>query len=123
MNYEMIGLFYLFAAVFFISGLKLLGSPDTARKGNFISASGMAIAILATIFSNDLNYEKIIYGALAGGLIGLVVAKKVAMTKMPEMVALFNGFGGLASLLVGCAALKNTISPETFFLSTVFLSI
>ena len=123
MNYEIIGLFYLVAAVFFISGLKLLGSPDTARKGNFISASGMFIAILATAFSNDINYEKIIYGVLVGGLVGVVVAKKVVMTKMPEMVALFNGFGGLASLLVGCAALQNTVSPEIFFLSTVFLSI
>jgi len=123
MNYEALGLFYLVSAVLFITGLKLLGSPDTARKGNFISALGMTLAIFITILSKDLNYENAIYGFLAGGLIGLFVAKKVAMTKMPEMVALFNGFGGLASLLVGCAALINTISSDIFFLSTVFLSI
>ena len=101
MSTEIIDLVYIVAAILFIVGLKFLGSPATARKGNVISSIGMAIAVIATLFSKGLNFELIIGGFVIGGLIGAVVARKVEMTSMPEMVALFNGFGGLASLFVG----------------------
>ena len=123
MSTEIIDLIYIVAAILFIVGLKFLGSPATARKGNLISSIGMAIAVIATLFSKGLNFELIIGGFVIGGLIGAVVARKVEMTSMPEMVALFNGFGGLASLFVGWSALMATASPEVFFLVTVFLSI
>ena len=123
MNEEIIDLVYIVAAVLFIVGLKFLGSPASARKGNIISSVGMAIAVIATLFTKGLNYELIIGGFVIGGVIGAVVARKVEMTSMPEMVALFNGFGGLASLFVGWSALKNEPTPELFFLATEFLSI
>ena len=123
MSTEIIDLVYIVAAILFIVGLKFLGSPATARKGNVISSIGMAIAVIATLFSKGLNFELIIGGFVIGGLIGAVVARKVEMTSMPEMVALFNGFGGLASLFVGWSALMATASPGVFFLVTVFLSI
>ena len=123
MSTEIIDLVYIVAAILFIVGLKFLGSPATARKGNVISSIGMAIAVIATLFSKGLNFELIIGGLAIGGLIGAVVARKVEMTSMPEMVALFNGFGGLASLFVGWSVLMATASPEIFFLVTVFLSI
>ncbi|MEE3241180.1 MAG: NAD(P)(+) transhydrogenase (Re/Si-specific) subunit beta [Pseudomonadota bacterium] len=123
MSTEIIDLVYIVAAILFIVGLKFLGSPATARKGNVISSIGMAIAVIATLFSKGLNFELIIVGFVIGGLIGAVVARKVEMTSMPEMVALFNGFGGLASLFVGWSVLMATASPEIFFLVTVFLSI
>ena len=123
MSTEIIDLVYIVAAILFMIGLKFLGSPATARKGNVISSIGMAIAVIATLFSKGLNFELIIVGFVIGGLIGAVVARKVEMTSMPEMVALFNGFGGLASLFVGWSVLMATASPEIFFLVTVFLSI
>ena len=99
-----INLAYIAAAILFIYGIKMLGSATTARRGNRISSIGMLIAIVVTLVDQDiLGYTWIIAGLVLGGLIGTVAAKKVAMTGMPEMVALFNGFGGLASLLVGWA--------------------
>jgi NAD(P) transhydrogenase subunit beta len=95
---------YVAAAVLFIFGLKMLSSPATARRGNMISAIGMLLAIVVTLVSRKIiAYEWIIGGILLGGIIGAVAARKISMTGMPEMVAIFNGFGGIASLLVGWA--------------------
>ena len=94
---------YFVASVFFILGIKMLSSPLTARKGNFISFSGMMIAIITTLTYVEYNLNSIIYivsGISLGGIIGLVFAKKVQMTSMPQMVAIFNGLGGLASSLI-----------------------
>ena len=92
---------YLIAAVLFIVGLKRLGSPDTARSGNMLGALGMLIAIAATLFSQEiLGFGAILAGLAIGGLIGLVLARTVQMTAMPQLVAIFNGFGGGASALV-----------------------
>jgi len=94
---------YFIASVFFILGIKMLSSPLTARKGNFISFSGMIIAIITTLTYVEYNLNSIIYivsGISLGGIIGLVFAKKVQMTSMPQMVAIFNGLGGLASSLI-----------------------
>ena len=95
---------YIAAAVLFILGIKMLGSADTARRGNLLSSVGMLIAVIATLAGqNILAFKWIILGLAIGGAIGALAAKVVKMTGMPEMVALFNGFGGLASLLVGWA--------------------
>ncbi len=95
---------YLIGAVLFIFGIKMLGSPKTARKGNFYSAVGMLIAIVVTLFDKHiLTYEWIIVGVLAGSLIGIIFALRVEMTSMPQMVGLLNGFGGGASTLVALA--------------------
>lgn len=107
MNIELgINLAYIVSAVLFIFGLKQLGSPATARRGNFLSAAGMLIAIVATLVNEvKLPWEYIIGGIVVGSLIGGIASKKVEMTGMPELVAIFNGFGGSASLLVGWTAL------------------
>lgn len=107
MNIELaINLAYIVSAVLFVFGLKLLGSPASARKGNFLSAAGMLIAIVATLVNEiKLPWENIIGALIVGSLIGGFAAKKVEMTGMPELVAIFNGFGGAASLLVGWTAL------------------
>lgn len=92
---------YLIASVLFIIGIKYLGKTKDARKGNVISAVGMVIAIAATLFTLEvLTFLEIGIAILVGSAIGLYYAQKVAMTKIPEMVALFNGFGGLASFAV-----------------------
>ncbi|WOO40221.1 NAD(P)(+) transhydrogenase (Re/Si-specific) subunit beta [Rubellicoccus peritrichatus] len=105
MNTEtLINLAYIAAAVIFIFGIKMLGSANTARQGNRLSAVGMLIAVIVTLIDQQIvRYELIIAGLIIGGLIGVVAARIVKMTSMPELVALFNGFGGLASLLVGWA--------------------
>jgi H+-translocating NAD(P) transhydrogenase subunit beta len=92
---------YLIASVLFIIGIKYLGKTKDARKGNVISAVGMVIAIAVTLFTLEvLTLLEIGIAILVGSAIGLYYAQKVAMTKIPEMVALFNGFGGLASFAV-----------------------
>ena len=96
-----IQLAYLVASVLFILGIKYLGKTKDARKGNFVSAVGMLIAIVATLLTlNILTLLEIGVCVLIGSAIGLYYAYKVPMTKIPEMVALFNGFGGLASFAV-----------------------
>ena len=103
---QLTSIVYLIAAVFFILGLKKLSSPKTARQGNLFAMIGMLIAVLMTLFDrNILSYEYIILGLIIGGAIGAIAAKKVQMTSMPQMVALFNGFGGIASALVAFAEL------------------
>ena len=113
---------FVLSAALFIFGLKQLGSPATARRGNLISAIGMLIAIVAALMDQGIvDYRFILAGFVVGGVIGALAARMVAMTSMPEMVALFNGFGGMASLLVGMAAL--TPNAATFTLVTIVLSI
>ncbi|MCS6884928.1 MAG: NAD(P)(+) transhydrogenase (Re/Si-specific) subunit beta [Acidobacteriota bacterium] len=98
---KLINVAYLVASVLFILGIKQLGSPRTARNGNFLSSLGMLIAILVTLFDKHvLSFQWILVGMLVGGAIGAVMALKVEMTAMPQMVGLLNGFGGGASALV-----------------------
>ena len=113
---------YIVSGGLFIFGLKQLGSPATARRGNMISATAMLVAIVAALLDQGIvDFQFIVIGFVVGGAVGAAAARLVQMTSMPEMVALFNGFGGMASLLVGWAAL----SPEagTFTLVTIILSI
>jgi H+-translocating NAD(P) transhydrogenase subunit beta len=92
---------YLVATILFFLGLKYLGSPATARKGNAIAAVGMLLAIVATLFYQQvLNYSLILAGIGVGSLIGTIGAYRVAMTSMPQMVGLLNGLGGGASTLI-----------------------
>ncbi len=128
-------LFYVLSAILFIFGLKKLSHPKTARNGNMIASIGMLIAIVATLIAyNSLDFTLIIIGIVVGGLIGGVFATKVEMTQMPQMVAIFNGFGGAASALVAGAdfitnmdklntgEMINGLDP-TFYLVVVILSI
>ena len=123
MNLELlIQLGYVVAAGLFIFGLKMLGSPDTARKGNGISAIGMLVAIVVALLDQGIvQYEYILGGMVVGGAVGAVAARTVAMTSMPEMVALFNGVGGAASGLVGLSALS--LEGSSFTYITIILSI
>lgn len=99
-------LFYLIAAVLFIYGLKGLTYPRTAPKGNLMSATGMLIAVLTVLISSTgLNWAVVLAGLAVGGCIGVLLALKVPMTAMPQLVAMFNGFGGGASLLVAAVTL------------------
>ncbi len=103
---------YLFAAVLFILGIKGLTHPRTAVRGNRISALGMLVAVVVTMFLAKLNLAIIIAGLVVGAAIGLVAALKVQMTAMPQMVAIFNGFGGGASVLVAGAELLGRTGNE-----------
>ena len=132
---------YIAASIFFILGIKKLGKANTARKGNFLSSIGMGIAVFA-VFVEGISYiivtrnvgPKIglfflsaavpLTAIIVGGIVGFIWAKKVEMTGMPELVALFNGFGGLASLLValsqfcsGKAVTSNAFSAITLGLT------
>lgn len=106
MGLHLLVLAYLIASVTFIVGLKMLSNPATARKGNWVAAAGMSLAILATIFlyeDNGVklhNYGWIFGGLLIGAVVGTLAAKKVKMTAMPQMVSLFNGMGGACAALV-----------------------
>ncbi len=97
---------YMIASVFFIMGIKKLGKADSARKGNLMSSIGMGIAVISVLISQDVfeagivAYVIIVLAIAAGSVIGFIWAKKVEMTGMPQLVALFNGFGGLSSMLV-----------------------
>jgi len=103
---SIINLAYVIAATLFVFGIKMLGSAETARRGNMISGIGMLIAVVVTLLNKGMSYEWIVAGLIVGTLIGGISARLVKMTSMPELVALFNGFGGLASLLVAWAELE-----------------
>ncbi len=98
---QWIDISYLIAAVLFIYALKMMSSPKTARKGNLLGATGMLIAIVFTVTKGEIvSWPWIITGLVIGSAIGAFLALRVQMTAMPQMVAMFNGFGGLASALV-----------------------
>ena len=115
---------YVLASVLFILGIKKLSHPKTARNGNFLAAVGMFIAIAATLIAyKQLDYQIIVIGIAIGSIIGVLFATKVEMTQMPQMVAIFNGFGGGASALVAAAEFLNTGAISSFTLTTIILSI
>lgn len=105
---------YLVAASLFILGLKRLGSPRTARAGNRLAAIGMLIGVVAALLSERiLNPVELASGLLIGGAIGIVLARRTALTEMPELVAVFNGFGGAASALVAGAEAMRFVTEST----------
>lgn len=98
---HLITLVYLVASVLFIIGLKMLGHPDSARRGNLWAAAGMALAVLATLVAPGTHNHLLIIAAIAiGAVIGTVSAKKVKMTAMPQMVSFFNGMGGACAAVI-----------------------
>ena len=114
---DWVALGYLISAIFFIFGLKKLGHPRTAPRGNQYGMMGMAIAVITTIIHLNfipggiVGWSIILGGILIGSLIGYIMAVKVEMTGMPEMVALFNGFGGAASALVALSETWKGLKP------------
>jgi H+-translocating NAD(P) transhydrogenase subunit beta len=122
MSYSLLTVIYLIASVTFILGLKMLSHPESARRGNLVAAGGMFIAIVGTIFLyEDLdtgerlhNYGWIFGGLMIGGIIGTLIAKRVKMTAMPEMVSLFNGMGGACAALISIAEFNHfALLPQT----------
>lgn len=114
---------YLLSAALFIFGLKKLGHPRTAPLGNQYGAMGMLVAVITTIVdmqlsSGGMNWELIVAGLLVGSIIGIIMAVKVEMTGMPELVALFNGFGGAASALVALSEMWKYIEDPNMALPT-----
>ena len=102
---------YLLAAILFIAGLKGLAHPKSAVRGNLLGAVGMLIAIVVTLVDQDvLNWTWIVAGVAAGSAIGALLALRIQMTAMPQLVGLFNGFGGGASILVAGAVLIQLFS-------------
>jgi len=136
MKENLILISYIISAILFIVGIKQLGKVNTARKGNFLSSLGMLTAIIATMFmlvpeGNELS-QRMVYiitgGIILGAIIGIFSATKIAMTSMPEMVAIFNGFGGSASALVASAEFfkihgGSAINNDTTTLITIMLSV
>lgn len=117
MQFEYVNIVYLLAAILFIFGLKGLAHPRSAVRGNLTGAVGMLLAVIVTLLDRQIiRYELIIAGLVVGAFIGALLAVKIKMTAMPQLVGLFNGFGGGASLLVAGAVLIETIlvtrSPE-----------
>ncbi|MFL2676955.1 MAG: NAD(P)(+) transhydrogenase (Re/Si-specific) subunit beta [Dehalococcoidia bacterium] len=117
---------YFISSLFFIIGIKMLSSPLTARSGNFISFSGMVLAIVTTLTFVKYDLNSIIYiasGIILGGIIGLTFAKKVQMTSMPQMVAIFNGLGGLASALIAFSEIIKVSNKLEFNLISISILI
>ncbi len=116
MTLDIRALLYLFAAAAFIIGLKRLSGPRTARSGNRIAAAGMLVAIVVTLIDQSVEWQWIALGVVLGSAVGALLALRVQMTEMPQLVAAFNGFGGLASALVAGAEFVNFgggLSTET----------
>jgi len=110
--YSFQNIVYIFSSILFISGIKMLGKEDTAVRGNFLSALAMFIAVSIT-FINVINPLLILIGISIGAIIGSIIALRVKMTSIPEMVALFNGFGGLATFFIAWSEF-NSIPSNTF---------
>jgi NAD(P) transhydrogenase subunit beta len=111
MKNNLLEICYLIGSITFILGLKMMGNAKTARKGNLIGAFGMTLAILGTIFLHEGTISPKIYGMIAaaiglGTVIGWMTAKKVQMTKMPELVSIFNGMGGACAALISLIELN-----------------
>jgi NAD(P) transhydrogenase subunit beta len=121
---------YLLGSISFILGLKMLSHPETARKGNLLAAAGMAIAILATIFFHENEAgEPIgnliwIFAAIGvGTFAGYLMAMKVKMTAMPQMVSLFNGMGGACAAIISIVEYTSHPSHDVGFLAIAFLGL
>jgi NAD(P) transhydrogenase subunit beta len=115
---------YVLAAALFILGLKLLGHPSTARKGNALSSIAMLLAIVVTLFDKQIvNFELIAIAMIAGSIVGIFAARLIAMTSMPELVSLLNGIGGLASLFVAWSTIEGNTQLSHFVLIVTFLAL
>ena len=118
MKHHLLEICYLIGSITFILGLKMMGNAKTARKGNIIGAIGMTVAIIGTIFLHEGNVSGLIFGLIFGAialgtLIGWVTAKKVQMTKMPELVSMFNGMGGACAALISIIEFNHLAETHT----------
>ncbi len=126
-----VDILYLVSAVCFIYGIKMLSHPKSARNGNLVASVGMLIAVVATVWlGTNLDPTMIVVAMIVGSLIGGFFAVKVEMTQMPQLVAIFNGFGGAASALVasseffkGQAQMVSGSEPSIFFIVSIVLSV
>lgn len=118
MNSSIISISYLIAAALFILGIKNLSKPRTAVRGNQMAAVGMLIAIVATLATQGLSYSWIAAGIIVGGIIGALMATRVLMTNMPQMVAMLNGSGGGSSLFIAAASYLE-LTGQTSFLAPI----
>ncbi|MCH8569027.1 MAG: NAD(P)(+) transhydrogenase (Re/Si-specific) subunit beta [Balneolales bacterium] len=127
MSTEIIEFIYLICIILFIAGLKRLSRPDTARSGNLLAALGMGLAIAVTLVypveSSSNNYAWIAAGMALGSVIGLVVAKKVKMTAMPEMVSLFNGLGGACAMFISLVEFNNYPAGTSLLNGQIFAAL
>jgi NAD(P) transhydrogenase subunit beta len=115
---------YIVSSVMFILGIKMLGKEATAVKGNYLSALAMFSAVGITCLSLEIDLKIILAGVLLGGLIGSLIAIKVKMTAIPEMVALFNGFGGLATFLIAWSQFNepnNSMLQHVLIMLTIYI--
>lgn len=114
---SLVKLFYLVGAVAFVWGLRLLSSPDSARRGNILAGIGMGIAIIGALIepiaNANNNYLWIFLGLLVGGIVGWLAAKKIQMTAMPQMVSVFNGLGGACATVLAAAELTKFYEQES----------
>ena len=118
MNLEIQHIIYLLSSVTFILGLKMLSNAKTAKKGNSLAAVGMITAILTAIVFHDGAVSPLVYGLIFGAIaigtvVGWLTAKRVQMTKMPELVSLFNGMGGACAALIGLVEFHHNTSNPT----------
>ena len=127
---KFIDIAYLFSAILFIYGLKMLSHPKTARNGNLIASLGMLIAIIVTVYlGTNLDFSKILIAMALGSIIGAFFAIRVEMTQMPQLVAIFNGFGGGASALVASSEFLKSMDnqaamePSAFLIISIVLSV
>ena len=127
MGQHLLEICYLIASVTFIIGLKMMSDPKTARKGNLVAAGGMTLAIIGTIFLFNTSQTSreplkivLIFSAIAiGTVIGWLTAKRVQMTKMPELVSMFNGMGGACAALIGLMEFHHSLGNIGALLPTV----
>ena len=127
MGQHLLEICYLIASVTFIVGLKMMSNPKTARKGNLVAAGGMTLAIFGTIFLFNTSQTSreplkiiLIFSAIAiGTVIGWLTAKRVQMTKMPELVSMFNGMGGACAALIGLMEFHHSLGNIGALIPTV----
>ena len=119
----LIDLGYIVASILFIIGIKMLGRPERARRGNLVSALGMLIAVVSAMLECCLSFSWVIAGMVVGAAIGVIAARTVKMTSIPQMVAILNGFGGLASLLVSWENYHSSPDSNLFITIAIFLAV
>lgn len=118
---HIVNLIYLLASILFILGLKKLSHPKTAVLGNSLGALGMLLAVLVTLIDKHIvSYEIIFGGVVLGSIVGILLAVKIQMTAMPQLVAVLNGFGGIASVLVAGAAYLEELGKSQFSITPQF---
>jgi NAD(P) transhydrogenase subunit beta len=124
MQNPLINIVYLISSALVILGIKRLGHPDTARSGNLFSTLAIFLAVTVTLLNKEIvTFNTIFIGAVIGGSIGLMFARMVKMTEMPEMVAMLNGFGSISSALIGITEFYRTFpNPNGFDVTAIVLS-